>query len=228
MMKINFSSPIIDLLKGPLKVEFFFGRIFLSYKGILLTKKFGMYSSIFCEHWHDSRTAIWHIIKHNSNNVEMYGNWSFLPISQRWQLELTEQKITWSIKMEALEEFTFKFAQQNIMVSELYDSWEVPQYAKGKFPPYFANYEGIVWDRIWSMPQREDDTLILLSDKAQLPALKLVSKLSSDSHLLVIENSDPQYEARLLSSLFVNKGEKTIQPEDIIEFAWELEVFEVI
>jgi hypothetical protein len=78
------------------------------------------------------------------------------------------------------------------------------------------------------MPQLSGEKLIISSSKANIPDLRLISNLSSDFHLLVIENSDPQYEARLLQSLFVNSNRNNIKSENPILFDIKIEVASII
>jgi hypothetical protein len=78
------------------------------------------------------------------------------------------------------------------------------------------------------MPQLSGEKLIISSSKANIPDLRLISNLSSDFHLLVIENSDPQYEARLLQSLFVNSNGDDIEPENYILFDVKIEIAPII
>ena len=72
MEKID--KPVIEINGENIKLEFFFGRCFLSFNEIYLTKKFGFYSSIYSKKWYDSRLAIWHILEKKNNFLKVYGD----------------------------------------------------------------------------------------------------------------------------------------------------------
>ena len=197
---------------GKLEVEFLFGNCILIYRDIHLTKELGLYSSIFYNgKWYDSRYAQWRIVENKKNRKILYGEWINMPHRQTWILESPASDVLrWFIKCEGLDDFPVEMIQQNYMLTDLYNFWKVEGYAEGRFPEYFANYKGLLWDRMWSMPQRKGMRVFLVGgqDKIKIPEIVCSPLSSRDDILMVIENADPGYSARIIQLLFVNKNKE--------------------
>ena len=101
--------------------------------------------------------------------------------------------------------------QQNFMLIDSYNYWEVKGYAQGRFPEFFSNYQGLLWDRIWSMPKIKNTEIVLSSDNADIPKLCWVPPVTEKNTLVVIENTEPLYCARLIQSLFVNPAKEPVK-----------------
>lgn len=197
---------------GDLKVEFLFGNLILTYREIYLSKELGLYSSIYYDNkWYDSSYAQWRIVENKKSRKVIYGEWINLAHRQTWILESTASNaLQWSIKCENLDKSQIEMIQQNYMLSDLYMEWKVERYAEGIFPDYFTNYKGLLWDRMWSMPQRERQKIFLTGGESRIKIPKIIwSSLSSrDDTLIAIENSEPKYSARVIQLLFVNKNKE--------------------
>ncbi len=199
---------------GDLKVEFLFGNLVLTYREIHLSKELGLYSSIYYNnHWHDSRYGHWRIVENKKNKKVIYGEWVNLAHRQTWLLESPSYNtLQWSIKCENFDEPQIEMIQQNYMLSDLYVKWKVEGYAEGRFPEYFANYKGLLWDRIWSMPERKDIKIFLSGEKTKINIPTIVWEALSSRYdtLMVIENTSPKFSARVLQLLYVNYNRQNL------------------
>jgi len=206
------------------QLDFLFGYCSLSYKNIILTKNLGIYSSIYHEQkWLDSRFATWQAIEVTRNNLKLYGEWIDTPHRQTWNFKLEDNILYWDIICENLDKFTIDMIQQNFMLNDMYTYWSVKNYADGKFPEFFTNYKGLLWDRIWSMPQIEGAEVVLGSRRVNLPDFRWISPATELNNLIAIENTDPKNSARIVQVLFVNpsetpfKGDYSIKLQAIIK-----------
>jgi hypothetical protein len=197
----------VTLNCGKLKVEFLFGNCILVYKNTILTKKLGLYSSIYYQHkWYDSTYAQWEIIENKKDKKVLYGKWVNIPHRQKWILKTPcSDTLHWFVECENIDTLNIDMIQQNYMLTDLYTFWKVKEYGEGIFPEYFANYKGLLWDRLWSMPEKEGVKISLTGDKnkVNIPEIVWGSLTSRDDTIVAIENSDPRYSARVLQLLFV-------------------------
>jgi hypothetical protein len=201
----------ISLKRGKLFLEFLCGNIQLSYNGVILTGPFGFYSSFFYkDKWYDSRFATWKSLEKKDYNLILYGEWFNLPHRQIWHIHLADNHIFWEIKCENIDASPIHMVQQNVMLKDFYDSWNVVNYASGKFPPYFVNYKGLLWDRMWSMPQVEGQEIVLMASRVEVPLVRWKSPVSDMDCLVSLENSDPAVASRILQVLFVNPEGKQV------------------
>lgn len=210
----------VTLNCGKLRVEFLFGNCILVYENMILTKKLGLYSSIYYGHkWYDSIYAQWEIIENKKDKKVLYGKWVNIPHRQKWILKTPyPNTLHWLIECENTDTFHIDMIQQNYMLTDFYTFWEVEGYAKGKFPEYFANYKGLLWDRLWSMPENEGVKISLTGDKNKVDIPEIVWRplTSRDDTIVAIENSDPRYSARVLQLLFVGGPTQESVGESIV------------
>lgn len=201
----------ISLRNKELELEFLFGYCSFSYRNLILTKKMGLYSSIYHENrWYDSKFANWEVLESDKFHLKLYGEWINLPHRQTWNLKLEEYKLHWEIICENLNEFVIEMIQQNFMLTDGYSNWEVENYAEGKFPEYFQGYGGLLWDRIWSMPQVEGTKITLWGEQEKVPKFHWISPVSSPNCLVSIENSDPNFYARIVQVMFINPVKESL------------------
>ncbi len=208
----------IELKNNILNIEFLFGYCMFSWKNILLSKNLGFYSSVYHEgKWFDSRYANWQIMDISNTEFILYGEWLNFPHRQTWHIKLSGNSIYWGIKGNNLEEFKTEMIQQNLAFIPSYTHWEVRDFAKGIFPDFFSNYRGLLWDRIWSMPQIEGTVVSLWSENENIPLIKWESTHTNKDTLMAIENSDAKAAARILQMLYVNPFSSGIKEESPIQ-----------
>ncbi|MDP8233222.1 MAG: hypothetical protein P9M06_00240 [Candidatus Saelkia tenebricola] len=202
----------LSLKNKRIQIDFLLGYCSLSYKNIILTKNLGLYSSIYHEQkWFDSRFATWEVIEITQDKLKLYGEWINAPHRQTWDFILTDNTLQWNITCKNLNNFTINMIQQNFMLNEMYTSWKINDYAAGKFPEFFTNYNGLLWDRIWSSPKIKGVEVILSADKTKkLPLLKIVPPLTEPNALIAIENTSPNDSARIIQTLFINPSQQSI------------------
>lgn len=202
------------------KLQFLFGCCSFLYRDITLTKEIGFYSSIYHgNRWYDSRFATWQVLEINKEQLKLYGEWVMLPHREIWNFKMKENTLYWQIDCENLTEFEIDMIQQNYMLRESYKYWEVPGYAQGRFPEYFSNYKGLLWDRIFSMPQIKDTKIILYSQDKQIPKFQWISQMTAPDCLIVLENSDPNFCSRVIQTLFVNPKHESLKEDFSIKLA---------
>jgi len=198
--------------KNNIELEFLLGYATLSYKGVILSKGRGLYSSIYHNNfWYDSRFATWQILDSDKDSISLYGEWTNLPHRQSWNFKFKDGKLHWIIEWENLKILSLDMVQQNFMLIDEYTNFLVKDYAQGKFPEYFSNFKGLLWDRIWSMPQLKDSQITFKSDNISVPDLTWLSVLTKKDVLSVIENTGPKCSARVLQSLFINTEDSSIK-----------------
>jgi len=191
--------------KGDIELEFLLGYAVLSYEGILLSKGQGLYSSIYHDNiWYDSRFATWQILDSSKDSISLYGEWTNLPHRQSWNFKFKEDELFWTLKWDNLDKLKLDMIQQNFMLIDDYTNFIVKNYVQGKFPEYFSNFKGLLWDRIWSMPQTKDSHITFKSLNNVIPDLTWTSSLTKKDTLYVVENTDFESSARVLQLLFVN------------------------
>ncbi|MDP8216558.1 MAG: hypothetical protein P9L98_04505 [Candidatus Kaelpia imicola] len=207
-----------------IKLEFLLGYAALSYRNIILSKSCGLYSSIYHNNtWYDSRFATWQILDSNKESISLYGEWANLPHRQSWDFKFKDGKLHWTLRWENLRDLSLDMIQQNFMLIDEYTDFLVKDYAQGKFPEYFSNFKGLLWDRIWSMPQLKDSQITFKSANSSVPNLTWISVLTKKDTLCVIENTGFEDSARVLQLLFVNteggpiKDNCTISLESVLK-----------
>ncbi|MDP8253476.1 MAG: hypothetical protein P9X27_03645 [Candidatus Kaelpia aquatica] len=198
--------------KDGMELDFLLGYATLSYEGIILSRSRGLYSSIYHNNaWYDSRFAIWQILDSDKNSISLYGEWANLPHRQSWYFKFEDGKLHWSIKWDNLNDLIVSMVQQNFMLIDYYTDFVVKGYVKGKFPEYFSNFKGLLWDRVWSMPQLKDSQITFKSTNSSVPDLTWISTLTKKDTLNVIENTGFEDSARILQLLFVNTEDGLIE-----------------
>jgi hypothetical protein len=204
--------------KNGIELDFLLGYALLSYKGMLLSKGYGLYSSVYYNNvWYDSRFAAWQILDSSKDSLSIYGEWRNLPHRQSWDFKFEDGKLYWALKWENLDSLNISMVQQNFMLIEDYTDFMVKDYAQGRFPEYFSNFKGLLWDRIWSMPQSKDSQITFKSSNNSIPNLTWNSSSVERDTLYVIENTDFENSARVLQLLFVNTENRPIKERSTIK-----------
>ncbi|MDD4939430.1 MAG: ABC transporter ATP-binding protein [Candidatus Omnitrophica bacterium] len=183
------------------------GKGKICWKGTELTKGLGLYSSVlFKDVWRDSSQAFWEIEKLGKDKLVATGYWPYIPLTQLWEISiLDEAKIYFKVTKEIWEEAALKRMQVNLMLSDKYKEWSVPELACGKFPGKFKEHDGLLWDRLWS--GKAGSPIMIKKCKfkggflsrGSLPSVILdCAAADSQACYSIIENTDDLFQARVL------------------------------
>lgn len=190
---LNHLEDEISLFNGKLKLVFDNGQCILSYDGITLTKANHMNTSIYVNgKWYSSNLAHWDVKKQGKDKVIATGNWLGLPLTQIWEVEITnENSFSWKVSMKVKEELNIE--QQHIYVTACNDymHW-FSDYGAGKFPGNFLEVNTDILQKC--IPEG----LVGIKDQnAQLPTVSL--RFSKElNNFAKIFNSDFYNKARIL------------------------------
>ena len=201
------------------------GRGCVYWKGLELTKKLGLYTSIRSQgRWHDSYSkAIWKIGEKKGEIIKLFGQWLYLPLSQNWQIRLKEDNILeFSVKMKLDREIEVDRLQTNLMLSEKYSEW-ITDKEKGLFPSFKEDIDDN-WDCIKSFGDspRYIAAEKTSEDKDQLPSvIFLPQTLNPDWHLNII-NSDIYHRGRVLQ--YLDSRNRTISPGEYPYFSGTISI----
>lgn len=204
-LKKDTYGQIIELNQGSLRFVFDNGRgrIFAGPKE--LTSGLSIYTSLRSARiWLDSSQALWRIDEKKDKKIVVTGYWPYLPVSQKWQIELQDARsIAWSVETEVHEEAVLEIEQANLMLSDGYCDWSVPAGAgpKGKFSDEFTEDYDILPFRFWYGPA---DALEAGGDG--LPRIAFRSFSPGGFLKGLVENTDSLYRARLLQYQKANAG----------------------
>ena len=214
------SSPALNRDKLSFVFDRGIGRIFWEQRE--LTAGLGVYASVrSLGIWYDSYQASWQIHNKEKNKICVSGDWSHIPISQIWQIELiNENIISWKVDIEILEEVNLEIEQANLMLSSEYKNWIIPGFHQGEFLDEYTQDYDIIPFRFWYGKSRE------IGAKAKiLPKIIFKSDMKDGVSRAIVENTDYFYRARLLQYQKTNscnllpgkylyfKGVAEIEPE---------------
>jgi hypothetical protein len=169
------------------------GRLFCNERE--LTKGLGIYSSLRVNGiWHDSSQAIWKLEDNDRKRFVAYGKWFFLPIYQKWLIEIVKNRILWRIDTQIQGDFKPEIEQVNIMAAEEYKEWGLSNGIKGTFEDIYTDDYDILPFRYCYVSLKEP--VINIEGKG-LSALSFKCSCGNGFKAL-IENSDYFYKARML------------------------------
>jgi len=186
-----------DLKKDALKFIFEEGkgRIFLEQKE--LTVGLGLYTSVRSSGiWYDSHQAVWQINQKEQNKIIAWGDWPYLPISQIWQIELSDKNvILFSVDMEIYEEVNLEIEQTSLMFNSEYKTWIIPGVNEGNFLDEYTQDYDIIPFRFWyGKPTKQE----IIAINNGLPPISFICNLKDEFLRAVVGNTDYLYKARLL------------------------------
>ncbi|MFH1504116.1 MAG: ABC transporter ATP-binding protein [Candidatus Omnitrophota bacterium] len=212
-----------SLQAGYLSFNFDKGRGLLFWKGIELTKKLGLYTSIRSQgRWHDSYSkAIWKIEDNSKKKVKTQGKWRYLPITQCWEIELKEDNILEVIiKINVEREIKIDRLQTNIMLLERYSQW-ITKSKKGFFPDFKLSIDDD-WDCVQPLEYNEQyiSTAEKIESKDSLPQVIFFPQAVNSDWCLNIVNSDVYHRGRILQ--YLNTGQRAIKPGEYPYFAGKI------
>ncbi|MCM8784036.1 MAG: ABC transporter ATP-binding protein [Candidatus Omnitrophica bacterium] len=188
-------------------LEFIFaegrGKIFGENKEI--TTGLGMYTSFRVKGiWYDSSLALWEIRRKNSKEIEVLGNWFYIPVSQFWKISLLDnQKILWRVETEISEKADLELEQISLMFISEYKNWIAQDVYRGNFLEEFSEDYDILPFRFFYGRANE-----LKSSGQNLPLLIFRDLNKDNSFRAVVGNSDNLYKARLFQFQKNLSGEK--------------------
>lgn len=171
-----------------------------------ITRNLSVYASMRSSFgWHDSTQAAWEIEKSGARGFVARGRWKNLPVIQIWRFELaSEQVLKWNIIMEVLKETALDREQANVMLSGDYAQWRVAEGPQGAFPRAFRSDVDDDWDRLWMGPA--GDLISAEHLGGVLPRVSFRSFSSDPNPKMLVVNSEPFFEARVLQYLRSNRG----------------------
>ena len=216
----------LSINRGELEVFFDRGQGRIYYQGRELTKRFGLYTSLFSDgFWQDSRNAVWEIERINDYKIIAHGEWIYLPISQDWEIELvSDNTIVWKIKMHIYEEVNIEREQTNIMLSSEYRDWVVTDTGRrGKFPVRFN--QG--WKVLYLGDAKTTKIAVNRSKKGKeyLPSVLFDCSSMPENYSISAKNTDELFNSRVLSCRKVNKGRMTkLLPGEYEYFIGKIEI----
>jgi len=195
-------APPIKLTTKGLKFIFDRGRGRLFWKDRELTKGLGAYSSMRVKGiWYDSSQAIWKLERKEQNRLVAYGKWLFLPIFQKWHIDIEKNKILWEVDTEVSEDVRPEIEQVNIMARDAYDKWALSNGTEGCFENVYTDDYDILPFRYYYMALKQPVINIKGSKLAPLS----FGCIREDGFKALIENSDYFYKARMIQYQKVNK-----------------------
>ncbi len=221
--KMQRISSVIKREQLELFLDYGQGRIF--YQGEELTKRYGLYTSLFSDNlWHDSQNAIWNIKKIDDHKIIAYGKWIHLPISQVWEMELVDDHtILWKIKMQVYEEVNIESEQAGIMLLPEYSDWlAIGSDKKGKFPYRFSK-SGQEWNLLYSGGSKVKKIMAMVVNRPKecknfFPSVLFNCSFMSENYSISAKNTDEIFKARVLCCYKVNKKEKAELSPGVYEY----------
>lgn len=122
--------------KGDLKLYFNAGNIGLAYKNQMLTKAYGLYTSIYAYRtWHDSDQMIWQLEEQNDTRLSLIGKMRRLPIYQMWTVDLLDDnsfELSIYLKSDSNQDITADEIQASILLLPNFHNWQTQSH-KGEF-----------------------------------------------------------------------------------------------
>ena len=181
-----------------------------------LTKRWGIYTSLrSAGRWFGSYLHCRWSVEEENDSIVCVGKWIYLPIVQRWQLVLEDDKvITFKVRMEVEESIEVDRLQTNIMLSEQYSEW-----CAGKGRGIFPSFKGHVdddWETVWSScgTQVIDEwyvgALDISEEERRLPSIKFCPQQTEGTSSLNIINSDISHRGRVLQ--YLSQGRRLLEP----------------
>ncbi|MBU1912023.1 MAG: hypothetical protein KKB22_00615 [Candidatus Omnitrophica bacterium] len=195
------TSELVKLANEDLEFIFNRGKGRIFWKGKELTKGLGAYSSMRVKGiWYDSSQAIWKIESREENRFSVYAKWFFLPIYQKWRMEIIKNKILWKIDTKILEGVRPEIEQVNIMAVEGYNKWALSNGITGEFEDsYTKDYDILPFRYCYTSL---DDPVINIKGKKLAPLY--FRCIEGNGFKTLIENSDHFYKARMIQYQKVN------------------------
>ncbi|MFC1709625.1 ABC transporter ATP-binding protein [Candidatus Omnitrophota bacterium] len=193
--KVLSSNEFSELKNDDLRFVFDSGRCKIIWRDKELTAGLGVYTSVRSKDvWHDSYQAAWRVNHKGNKKIVAVGYWPYLPISQTWQIELTNKgEIHWKVDMDVYEEADLEIEQANIMLLPKYKNWIVPDINKGEFTDEFTQNYDILPYRFWQGKANQ-----IKATGLELPGVIFVSDSEDKNFSVIAENTDSLYQARLL------------------------------
>ncbi|MBN3037903.1 MAG: ABC transporter ATP-binding protein [Candidatus Omnitrophica bacterium] len=170
-----------------------------------ITKGIGLYTSVCSQgRWHDSYSkALWKIKAADRKQIMAMGRWLHLPISQIWEVTLSEDNVfELTVKMKVEKEIMVERLQTNLMLSERYSHWRADK-LRGVFPAFKTGVKDD-WDCIYP-GTRELREIIAEAEDKNLPRIMLIPQMLNLDWSLNIVNSDAYHRGRILQYLDANK-----------------------
>lgn len=189
---------LCTIQKGPLKLIFENGKARIFFEDIELTKKMGLYTSLFSQfRWHHSTEASWGIRQESQDRLVLRGKLRRLPIFQNWEFKFLDSGISLAVDIEPYKEISIEQGRINLMLQQSYDNW-FTRNAKGIFPEILFNEWADILDRDIT------DNYVgaeCIQSSLQLPKITMELVYSLGNSLVRISNTDFHSNARVLQFL---------------------------
>ena len=132
---VGLKEGVGTLKKKDLNAVFNNGRLFVNWKGKLLTPHSGIYTVFrFMDKWHSSLQASWEVEKNEGDKLVATGKLYQLDLTQIWKIELMDTGgIKLDIELESEGAFEIQEGCTNIMLSNEYAQWFTAS-ERGGFP----------------------------------------------------------------------------------------------
>ncbi|HMQ09842.1 MAG TPA: ABC transporter ATP-binding protein [Oligoflexia bacterium] len=122
--------------KGDLKLYFNAGNIGIAYKNQMLSKAYGLYTSIYAyKTWHDSDQMIWQLEEKNDSRLSLIGKMRRLPIYQMWTIDLLKDncfELSIYLKSDSKQDISADEIQTSILLLPNFQNWQI-QNKTGQF-----------------------------------------------------------------------------------------------
>jgi hypothetical protein len=191
---------------GVLKLLFDNGRIRIFHKDIEITKGLGLYTSLFAlDHWRDSTEATWEIKKINESKLTATGVWLYIPVTQRWEIELKDGNvIDWRVTSFANDAVKIEKEDYKLMLSDKYREWFTSGDQSGKFADYFEKGS---WKTFWEGNIRQEAGVRPAETAGGLlPEVRFNASVMPLEYMTSVENSDRLFNARVVGCSKKNGG----------------------
>ncbi len=182
------------------RVKFVFdkgrGRIFWDDREI--TKHLSFYTSMRAGgRWYDSfSSASWRDTYNKNSNMEVNGEWDYIPLGQKWSIEVLPGAVLFKIILIVQKDIEVERLQTNVMLSEKYKKWHSFS-QKGIFPEFRPDIDSD-WEIIVSDNDYKGKCVAVDEVKEGFPEVNFYVDKAFSAGRLNIVNSDLYHRARLL------------------------------
>ncbi len=199
-----------SLQSGPTQLLFFDKSVHLHAGSMWLTDRFGVYTS-YRSHaiWYDATYSDWQVSKHTDTVLVLTGKSLTQPLIQVWRFEaLGNGYFEWSVHFNFLEECSLDRIQCNVMLDNRFRFWEAGT-ESSEFPVEFDPECGEDWTR---MVITGTDTPISARFKDDAGSCKVTLESQTDKGALLVVNSNPEYNSRVLQFIRILPTRSAIEP----------------
>jgi len=158
---------------GGLKAVFDSGSLRIFYKGSEITHGLGLFSAVFSmQSWRDSMEAVWSFKKESDSRLTATGRWMFIPVTQKWVIDVYPDKITWQITLGVESAAKIDGTDFKLMLSDQYKEW-VASSGQDKNGIFNFNLTAEPWKRVWK--GKNTDTITIKPLAGENPGLPSIT-----------------------------------------------------